>query len=244
MLPGDSDTDVLALYVDPDPAVLDADKYAIGGNRAAKDLNAAALRQSTSTGHTVHPDQITGRHTLRLEQSEELSFGTYFNAFPAGYWRRWTVVTDVRLTVALTGAGAAVTVYRSMANGRSQRVDSAGTGADAKGEFTFDLSLKPFVDGGWYWYDVVAGDEPVEVEAVWDAEVPADRLEPGTVDDRDHDHEPPGLLRASCSPRSGDDPGVQALPRRGARDGAGHPEGRRLRAVLRVPRRRSATSCA
>ena len=151
VLPGDKDTDVLALYVDPDPAVLDADKYAIGGNRGAKDLNAAQLRQSISTGHTVHPDQITGRHTLRLERGEELSFGTYFNAFPAGYWRRWTLVTDVRLTVALTGAGAAVTIYRSIANGRSQRVDTAGTGADAKGEFTFDLSLKPFVDGGWYW---------------------------------------------------------------------------------------------
>ena len=106
VLPGDKDTDVLALYV-----VLDADKYAIGGNRGAKDLNAAQLRQSISTGHTVHPDQITGRHTLRLEQGEELSFGTYFNGFPAGYWRRWTVVTDVRLTVALTGAGASDTVY-------------------------------------------------------------------------------------------------------------------------------------
>ena len=234
MLPGDKDTDVLALYVDPDPAVLDADKYAIGGNRGAKDLNAAQLRQSTSTGHTVHPDQITGRHTLRLEQGEELSFGTYFNAFPAGYWRRWTVVTDVRLTVALTGAGASVTVYRSMANGRSQRVDMAGTGADAKGEFTFDLSLKPFVDGGWYWYDVVAGEEPVEVEAVWDAEVPDDRLDPGSLDDRDHHHEPPGLLRQAPRP-DGQRPRRAGPARRGARDGAGHPEGGRLPAVPGCP---------
>jgi galactofuranosylgalactofuranosylrhamnosyl-N-acetylglucosaminyl-diphospho-decaprenol beta-1,5/1,6-galactofuranosyltransferase len=181
VLPGDKDVDVLPLYVDPDAAVLDADKYSIGGHQGAKDVNAANLRQSISSGHSVHPDQITGRHRLRLDPGEDLSFGTYFNAFPAGYWRRWTVVTDVRLTVGLTGAGAAVTVYRSMANGRSQRVESATTGADAKGEFTFDLSLKPFVDGGWYWYDVVAGEEPVEVEAVWDAEVPADRVHPGSL---------------------------------------------------------------
>ena len=181
VLPGDKDVDVLPLYVDPDAAVLDADKYVVGGNQGAKDINAAQIRQSISSGHTIHPDQITGRYTVRLEPGEDLSFGTYFNAFPAGYWRRWTIVDDVRLTVALTGAGAAVTVYRSMANGRSQRVDSAGTGADAKGEFTFDLSLKPFIDGGWYWYDVVAGEEPVGVEAVWDAEVPDDRLHPGRL---------------------------------------------------------------
>ncbi len=210
VLPGDKDTDVLALYVDPDPAVLDADKYAIGGNRGAKDLNAAQLRQSTSTGHTVHPDQITGRHTLRLEQGEELSFGTYFNGFPAGYWRRWTVVTDVRLTVALTGAGASVTVYRSMANGRSQRVDMAGTGADAKGEFTFDLSLKPFVDGGWYWYDVVAGEEPVEVEAVWDAEVPEDRLDPGSLTIAITTMNRPDFCGKLLA-QMGNDPGVRGL---------------------------------
>ena len=148
VLPGDKDVDVLPLYVDPDAAVLDADKYVVGGNQGAKDINAAQIRQSISSGHTIHPDQITGRYTVRLEPGEDLSFGTYFNAFPAGYWRRWTIVDDVRLTVGLTGAGAAVTVYRSMANGRSQRVDSASTGADAKGEFTFDLPLKPFVDGG------------------------------------------------------------------------------------------------
>jgi galactofuranosylgalactofuranosylrhamnosyl-N-acetylglucosaminyl-diphospho-decaprenol beta-1,5/1,6-galactofuranosyltransferase len=181
VLPADKDVDVLPLYVDPDPAVLDADKYTIGGNQGAKDLNAAQLRQSVSSARGVHPDQITGRHSLRLDPAEELSFGTYFNAFPAGYWRRWTVVTDVRLTVRLGGAGGSVTVYRSMANGRSQRVDSASTGANAKGEFVFDLSLKPFVDGGWYWYDVVAGEEPVDVEAEWDAEVPDDRVTPGTL---------------------------------------------------------------
>ena len=29
-----------------------------------------------------------------------MSFGTYFNGFPASYWRRWSVVSEVRLTVA------------------------------------------------------------------------------------------------------------------------------------------------
>jgi galactofuranosylgalactofuranosylrhamnosyl-N-acetylglucosaminyl-diphospho-decaprenol beta-1,5/1,6-galactofuranosyltransferase len=183
IMPLDRDYDVLALYVDPEEARLDADKYEVGGNRAAKDLNNAAIRQSTSTGRALHPDQIESRTALRVRSGERLSFGTYFNAFPASYWRRWTVVKDVTLTVELSGRGASVMVYKSMANGRSQRVDSATTGTEAKGTFAFDLSLKPFVDGGWYWYNVVAGDDDAVVEsAEWSADVPEDRAQHGTTD--------------------------------------------------------------
>ena len=183
VLPTDHDSDVFRLYVDPEPAILDADKYEVGSNRQAKELNDAAVRQSISTGATIHPDQIEGRTAMRIPATERLSFGTYFNAFPASYWRRWTVVTDVTLTIQIKGRGAAVTVYRSTANGRSQRVDTAWTGTQKSGTFTFDLPLKPFVDGGWYWYDVVAADEDVVVEsAEWTAEVPADRADHGTVD--------------------------------------------------------------
>jgi galactofuranosylgalactofuranosylrhamnosyl-N-acetylglucosaminyl-diphospho-decaprenol beta-1,5/1,6-galactofuranosyltransferase len=186
ILPLDRDTDVFPLYVDPEDAKLDTDRFAVGGNKAAKDLNNAAIRQSTSTGRKLHPDQIRSRTAIRLEASQLLSFGTYFNAFPASYWRRHTVVTDVELTVDLTGPGSVVTVYKSMARGHAQRVDSAtveADGDDARGSFSFSLPLKPFVDGGWYWYDVVAGDHGAVVEgAEWTAQVPADRAEHGTVD--------------------------------------------------------------
>ncbi len=183
ILPLDRDFDVLPLYIDAEAAVLDADKYEIGANRNAQEMNSAALRQNISKGSGIHPDQIESRTCLRVTQGERLSFGTYFNAFPASYWRRWTIVTDVTLTVKLTGRGASVTVYKSMANGRSQRVDSASTGPELSGTFSFDLSLKPFVDGGWYWYNVVAGDEDVLVEsAEWTADVPEDRAQHGTVD--------------------------------------------------------------
>jgi galactofuranosylgalactofuranosylrhamnosyl-N-acetylglucosaminyl-diphospho-decaprenol beta-1,5/1,6-galactofuranosyltransferase len=183
IFPLDHDFDVLPLYVDPEEVRLDADRYEIGGNKAAKDLNNAVIRQSTSTGRTIHPDQIESRTALRVKSGERLSFGTYFNAFPASYWRRWTIVSEVTLTVSVRGRGATVIVYKSMANGRSQRVDSAQTGSEDRGAFSFELSLVPFVDGGWYWYDVVAGDDDVVVEsAEWTAEVPEDRAEHGTVD--------------------------------------------------------------
>ena len=69
-----------------------------------------------------------------------------------------------------------------MANGRSQRVDSATTTKKGDNHFEFHLSLTPFVDGGWYWFDVVAGDADVVIErASWVADVPADRAEPGSV---------------------------------------------------------------
>ena len=186
ILPIDRDTDVFPLYVDLEDAKLDTDRFSVGGSKAAKDLNNAAIRQSTSTGRKLHPDQIRSRTALRLEPSQLLSFGTYFNAFPASYWRRHTIVTEVELTVHVTGAGSAVTVYKSMARGHAQRVDAAvveGEGADASGSFTFTLPLKPFVDGGWYWYDVVAGDHGCTVDgAEWTAQVPADRADHGTVD--------------------------------------------------------------
>jgi galactofuranosylgalactofuranosylrhamnosyl-N-acetylglucosaminyl-diphospho-decaprenol beta-1,5/1,6-galactofuranosyltransferase len=181
IMPKDRDTDVIRLYVDPDPGVLDADKYEVGHNRQARELNAVAMRQAVGTGSQVHPDRIESRTAYRLKVGDKLSFGTYFNAFPAAYLRRWTIVDEVRLTIRLRGTGASVIIYRSMANGRSQRVDSAAN-EGSKGEYSFDLTLKPFVDGGWYWYDVVAADEDCVVEsAEWTAQVPTDRAQHGTV---------------------------------------------------------------
>jgi galactofuranosylgalactofuranosylrhamnosyl-N-acetylglucosaminyl-diphospho-decaprenol beta-1,5/1,6-galactofuranosyltransferase len=183
ILPLDRDFDVMALYVDPEELRLDTDRYAFGGNRAAKDINDAMIRQSASHHGSIHPDQIESRTALRVRSGEKLSFGTYFNAFPASYWRRWTVVDEVTLTIEVQGAGASVIVYKSMARGHSQRVAAEATPDGEPTRFSFPLTLKPFIDGGWYWYDVVAGDDDVLVSsAEWTAEVPADRGEHGTVD--------------------------------------------------------------
>ena len=244
IMPADRDTDVIRLYVDPDAAALDADKYEIGHTRAAQEANAITQRlQNAARGiATIHPDQIESRTAFRVEQGESVSFGTYFNAFPASYWRRHTIVSEVRLTVRLRGEGATVTVYRSMSDGRSQRVDSA-TVAEGVEEFSFDLTLKPFVDGGWYWYDVVAADEDAVVEsAEWTAEVPADRAERGTVTI--------GITTmnrqdfcAKLLGQLGDGRPARRRPRRGRRDGAGQGQGRRLRVLPGRCSRRSATGC-
>ncbi len=224
ILPIDGDTDVFRLYVDPEAIVLDADKYEVGSSRAAQQLNAAQIRQSTSTGVAIHPDQILSRTALRLPAEQRISFGSYFNAFPASYWRRWTLVTDVTLTLKVEGRGATVTVYRSMANGRSQRVETVTTGDEDAATFSFELPLKPFVDGGWYWYDVVAADHEVVVRSgEWSAEVPADRAEHGTVDICITTMNRPDFV-AKLIGQLGDTEELRALPRRSPRHGAGHPE--------------------
>jgi len=182
VLPADRDLDVVPLYVDTEGVQLDADKEMIGTNKSAQKVNKAAARQAISSGTALHPDAILDRRRLLVDSSQRISLGTYFNGFPAGYWRRWTVVDEVRLDLTLSGVGASVIVYRSMANGRSQRVDGWTCETSGSSSVSFDLTLVPFVDGGWYWFDVVAGDEPATIEeATWSAEVPADRADVGTV---------------------------------------------------------------
>ncbi|UDY22757.1 glycosyltransferase [Nocardioides sp. Kera G14] len=182
IMPLDRDIEVMALYVDLEDARLDEDKYVVGGTQAAKDINNTQIRQATSSGRRVQPEQLIDRTRFKVLPGQSVSFGTFFNGFAASYWRRWTVVESVTLNVTVEGADAHVIVYKSLANGNSQRVDAAFTESQEATTFTFELSLGPFVDGGWYWYDVVGGLSPAVVSAEWTAEVPAERGQHGTVD--------------------------------------------------------------
>ena len=177
VLPLDRDRDVLPLYVDPDRPQLDVDKSPLTAAQRGK-------IPPTEPNSKVESDpaDVLDRHRYRIREGQRISFGTYFNGFAASYWRRWTVVEDVTLHVRLTGKHASVIVYRSMPDGRSQRVDSAATSGEAPEDFRFELSLAPFGDGGWYWFDVIAGNLDVVLEeATWVADIPADRAETGTV---------------------------------------------------------------
>jgi galactofuranosylgalactofuranosylrhamnosyl-N-acetylglucosaminyl-diphospho-decaprenol beta-1,5/1,6-galactofuranosyltransferase len=177
VLPADRDMDVLPLYVDPDRPQLDVDKSGLTPTQRGKLPPTEPNAQNEPDPHAV-----LGRHSYRVPDSQRISFGTYFNGFAASYWRRWTIVDAVALHVTLTGDASSVVVYRSMPNGRSQRVDSASTSGPEREEFRFDLPLTPFGDGGWYWFDVIAGAEGATLEeATWVADVPADRAASGTA---------------------------------------------------------------
>jgi galactofuranosylgalactofuranosylrhamnosyl-N-acetylglucosaminyl-diphospho-decaprenol beta-1,5/1,6-galactofuranosyltransferase len=206
ILPADRDMDVLPLYLDRDQAQLDPEQSVRRNDPAAAILSAMPVSQGTH----LEPESVLDRHRLLVGAGKRVSFGTYFNAFAASYWRMWTVVQQVRLEVEVTGPGATVVVYRSTADGRAQRVDSAIT-AGAGGRFTFELSLKPFGDGGWYWFDVLTGAEDVVVEeATWSAVVPEDRAARGSVTVGITTMNRPDFC-AQLLTQVGSDPAVQAL---------------------------------
>lgn len=100
-----------------------------------------------------------------------MSFATYFNAFPASYWRRWSTLDTVVLRLELTGSGR-VDVYRSKATGARITVGGAPfSGEPAAVEFEIDLS--PFEDGGWIWFDITTNSNTTLHSAGWYASKPA-----------------------------------------------------------------------
>ena len=157
VFPTDGDLDVLPLYVDGQQVPVAAEE---GG----------AL---VPVAYDQNPDQVLGRRSYQLGHGQRASFATYFNAFPAGYWRRWSVLSSVGLRVRTSGAGTLV-VYRSSARGSVARVTSRAL-AGSSDEWVA-LPLTTFGDGGWYWFDLVAGSEDLVLEA---AEWVAGDLRPG-----------------------------------------------------------------
>ena len=165
VLPADGDSDILPLYAEGEIiSVAPVTKESRDDDSAEIGI-AETSRQS--------PGQIVSRYSYRVPAQSRSSFGTYFNAFPAAYWRRWTIVEKVTLRVAVSGSGSVI-VYKSNARGASHRVDSARIDPEPT-ELVFELPLNTFGDGGWYWFDVAADSEDAVVESArWEAEVPAE----------------------------------------------------------------------
>ena len=103
-----------------------------------------------------------------------MSFATYFNAFPASYWRRWSILDSVVLRVELIGS-ARVDVYRSKATG--SRITVGGSEArstDAEPTAVeFEIGLDAFEDGGWIWFDITTDSTVTVLGAGWYASRPA-----------------------------------------------------------------------
>ena len=111
--------------------------------------------------------RITDEGHAVAEPTKRLTFGTYFNAFPASYWRRWSEFSVVRLTARLRGQGNLI-IYRSTAKGHVVRAESARIDSDQAVVHAFELPLAPFIDGGWYWFDIEADERELALElAEW-----------------------------------------------------------------------------
>ncbi|MBP1327130.1 galactofuranosylgalactofuranosylrhamnosyl-N-acetylglucosaminyl-diphospho-decaprenol beta-1,5/1,6-galactofuranosyltransferase [Leucobacter exalbidus] len=143
VFPINKDPDVLPLYAD-------AEVWSKIGDKQVR------LSQN------AHIDNVLSRSSSRVRAGQRVSFASYFNAFPAAYWQRWTVVNAVRLTLRTQGPGTVI-VYRSNASGVQQRVDSREVSGSA--EHVFDLPLSMFSDGGWYWFDLIASTDDLVLES-------------------------------------------------------------------------------
>ncbi len=71
-------------------------------------------------------------------------------------------------------------IYRSAAKGHSHPVETIQVHTDEPETIERTLTLAPFIDGGWYWFDIVAGASGTTlIEAEWAVQAPP--TPPGTV---------------------------------------------------------------
>ncbi|MFD6352996.1 glycosyltransferase [Nocardia tengchongensis] len=129
------------------------------------DVRKLYLEESETNSRRAHA--IT-RTALAIGAESEVSFCTYFNAVPASYWRRWSVLKSVVLRLELSGHGR-VDVYRSKADGsrihvQGNEFSTPGEGAAAADFVEFEVDLGPFEDGGWIWFDITT-DSHVEMRS-------------------------------------------------------------------------------
>lgn len=135
------------------------------------DVRKLYIEESDTNGRRAHAPTRT---TLEIGAESEVSFATYFNAFPASYWRRWSTLDSVVLRVELVGR-ARVDVYRSKATGARITVGGAPVAGDetTPGVVEFEVDLAPFEDGGWIWFDITTDSAVTVHSAGWYAPVPA-----------------------------------------------------------------------
>jgi galactofuranosylgalactofuranosylrhamnosyl-N-acetylglucosaminyl-diphospho-decaprenol beta-1,5/1,6-galactofuranosyltransferase len=181
IFPGE-DLDVVPLYVETDMERGAAELAAEMANEAMTGRKAstvsvpvanAAVGEAQSSirfGADVPAyltEAVGPRRSAVITEGRRVSFATYFNAFPASYWRRWTSVQSVTLRIRLAGESKIV-LYRSTAKGFSHPVETISVDADVPETIQRTLPLAPFIDGGWYWFDIIAGPRGTTlIEADW-----------------------------------------------------------------------------
>ena len=168
VLPSGHNLDVVPLYVETvsdrgvqtPPSRADAD----GGTATA------AIGQTQSNvrfGDSLEDEATEDRRRAAVRAGQRVSFATYFNAFPASYWKRWTDLDSVTLRLRVSGA-ASVMIYQSNARGQSHPVETIHVDTDGVQSVERTLPLRQFIDGGWYWFDIAAGTRDATLhDAEW-----------------------------------------------------------------------------
>ncbi|WP_378735768.1 glycosyltransferase [Nocardia brasiliensis] len=142
------------------------------------DVRTLYVEESATNAKRAH---ATTRTSLSIGAESEVSFCTYFNALPASYWRRWSILGSVVLRLELAGHGR-VDVYRSKADGSRIHVQgkefAVARGAESV-HVEFETDLGPFEDGGWIWFDITTDTAVTLLSGGWHA--PVEAPDEGTI---------------------------------------------------------------
>ena len=111
---------------------------------------------------------VGGRRMLGINPAHAVSLCTFFNAFPAGYWARFTDVKYVQLSFSVSGKGVSE-VWKSDAAGRDSRLWREPFEGDAS--FSPAFGIGGMAEGGYLWLDIHAEEASILDGASW--QVPA-----------------------------------------------------------------------
>ena len=138
----------------PDPALFDARESLekVAFSSLSKRQLSGTLRNGIFSAQEASKTElpagsvlIKSRTSIELSAGQHISLCTFFNAFPASYWQRWTKVTNVRFIAKVGGVGRIV-VMKSSARGIPSTVTTIPVAQED--EFVeADISLSGFMDG-------------------------------------------------------------------------------------------------
>ncbi len=144
-------------------------------------LEDTAHAQPADGAHNVF--RVNGRASLTVLAGRHASLCTFFNAFPAGYWRRWTRVDAVQFSARVRGRGT-IMLFRSSGRGLFEPAGTIDVNAPTCATTVrAELAMTGLMDGGFFWFDAKAGDsDDLTIEdAAWSVPVEARRGSDGTL---------------------------------------------------------------
>ena len=144
-------------------------------------LEDTAHAQPADGAHNVF--RVNGRASLTVLAGRHASLCTFFNAFPAGYWRRWTRVDAVQFSARVRGRGT-IMLFRSSGRGLFEPAGTIDVNAPTRATTVrAELDMTGLMDGGFFWFDAKAGDgDDLTIEdAAWSVPVEARRGGDGTL---------------------------------------------------------------
>ncbi len=136
-------------------------------------LEDTAHAQPADGAHNVF--RVNGRTSLTVLAGRHASLCTFFNAFPAGYWRRWTSVDTVRFSARVRGRGT-IMLFRSSGRGLFEPAGTIDVHTPTRATTVHaDLAMTGLMDGGFFWFDAKSGDsDDLTIEdAAWSVPVEA-----------------------------------------------------------------------